>query len=145
MGKRLNEAEARALLAKGITAVLDLTSEFSEVAALRSLPYLNVPILDLTAPTEEQLRAGVEFIGKQAQGGGVYVHCKTGYSRSAAFVGAHLIATGAVGSAGEAITRMRSVRPSIVIRPEIVTVLTLFQTINKPNEQVGDQCTDGNG
>ena len=58
--------------------------------------------------------------------GRVYVHCKIGYSRSAAVVGAWLVASGAARSADEAIARLRAARPSIVIRPEAETALRKF-------------------
>jgi protein-tyrosine phosphatase len=48
----------------------------------------------------------------------VYVHCKIGYSRSAAVVGAYLCAAGAAGTVEEAITIMLRARPSLIVRPE---------------------------
>ena len=53
----------------------------------------------------------------------VYVHCKIGYSRSAAVIGAYLLTSGMVKTADEAIKLIRSKRPSIVIREEILDVL----------------------
>ncbi len=41
--------------------------------------------------------------------------------------GAYLLESGAVSSAGEAISLLRSVRPSIVIRPEAVAALNRFE------------------
>ncbi len=126
IGRRLNEHEAETLLREGVTAVLDLTAEFSEVERLRSLAYLNLPILDLTPPTPAQLRDGVDFIRTHAERGVVYVHCKIGYSRTAAFAAAYLMETGQAADPDEAMARLRQVRPSIVIRPEIVRELQEF-------------------
>ena len=66
----------------------------------------------------EQLDQGVRFIEQQTQEGIVYVHCKIGYSRSAAVVGAYLLHTGLARNADEAIAQLLAARPAIVIRPE---------------------------
>jgi protein-tyrosine phosphatase len=63
------------------------------------------------------------FIEDQSRSGIVYVHCKIGYSRSAAAVAAYLVMSAKADSAEEAFLIMRRVRPSIVIRPEVVTAL----------------------
>jgi hypothetical protein len=118
MGRRLNEKEAGRAIGQGVTAVLDLTSEFSEPSAFLAIRYLNLPVLDLTAPTPKQLAAAVEFIRREKEKGTVYVHCKIGYSRSAAVVGAYLCAAGLAGSVDEAIALMRRARPSLIVRPE---------------------------
>ena len=55
IGRSLRAAEARGLIAGGVDAVLDLTAECGETGPFLGLAYLNVPILDLTVPTAEQL------------------------------------------------------------------------------------------
>ena len=69
--------------------------------------YRNLPILDLTAPTQDQLREAVAFIAEESAQGTVYVHCKIGYSRSAAVVGAYLLASGQAATVEEAIALLR--------------------------------------
>ncbi len=118
IGRLLDDREATNAVHEGVTAVLDLTAEFSEAAPFRAIAYRNVPILDLTAPTPSQLAESVAFIDAHAVGGRVYVHCKIGYSRSAAVVGAWLVASGVAANADDAMAKLRAVRPSIVIRPE---------------------------
>jgi protein-tyrosine phosphatase len=85
-----------------------------------------MPILDLTGPSLSQLAAAVEFIRTHTRNGIVYVHCKTGFSRSAAIMGAYLLATGQAATVTEAIGILRAARPSIVIRPEVLSSLTAF-------------------
>lgn len=89
-GRLLTKREARAMSAMGITGVLDLTAEHSETRAFQGAEYLNVPVLDLTTPSSDQLDAAVAFITKHAGRGGVYVHCALGVSRSAAAVAAYI-------------------------------------------------------
>jgi protein-tyrosine phosphatase/membrane-associated phospholipid phosphatase len=127
IGRKLSNREAADAVQKGVTAVLDLTSEFSEAKPFLAIQYLNVPILDLTASTVEQLDRCVRFISENARNGAVYVHCKIGYSRSAVAVGAYLLKSGAARSAEEAMARLRAVRPSIVIRPEAALALSYYQ------------------
>lgn len=127
IGRRLNRTDASAAVAGGVTAVLDLTAEFSEVRELRNLTYWQLPILDLTAPTLEQLADAVEWIRRQSTFGIVYLHCKAGYSRTAAVAGAFLLACGEAETADEAIQRLRAARPSMVIRPEAAAAIRAFE------------------
>lgn len=127
VGRRLSNRLAAQAAAAGVSAVLDLTSEFSAPAAFRRLAYRNIPILDLTAPAQAQLHDMARFIAEQEQHGIVYVHCKIGYSRSAAAIGAWLLWTRNVKNVAEAIDRMRPSRPRMIIRPEIIAALERFQ------------------
>jgi protein-tyrosine phosphatase/membrane-associated phospholipid phosphatase len=126
IGRKLSRREAAAAVHAGVTAVLDLTAEFSEVEPFRRLTYLNLPILDLTAPTGLHLSEMTAFIAEQSRNGIVYVHCKIGYSRSAAAIAAYLLTTGQAATVSESLSILRSRRPSIVIRPEIVKALEEF-------------------
>ena len=131
MGRQLGDWEATEAIKQGVKAVIDLTDEFSEARAFRALPYLNLPVLDLTAPSRDELRTGVEFINVHRRHGTVYVHCKIGYSRSAAAVGAWLIDAGLVATVDEAVARMRSVRASLIVRPETVRALRDFHRTDR--------------
>lgn len=126
IGRVLSNRLAAQAVADGVTAVLDLTSEFSEAKPFLKTTYRNLPILDLTAPSMEQLSEMAAWIAEHAGEGDVYVHCKIGYSRSAAAVGAYLLSSGQARNADEAVERLRAVRPSIVIRPEIRAALDRF-------------------
>jgi protein-tyrosine phosphatase/membrane-associated phospholipid phosphatase len=131
IGARLTAAESAEARQKGVTAVLDLTAECAEERSLRQLTYLNIPVLDLTAPTLEQLQQAAEFIAQQEKYGVVYVHCKIGYSRSAAAVGAYLLSSGAAATVDEVVAQLRRVRPSIILRPEVLVALREFQSALK--------------
>src|SRR5439155_1985585 len=123
IGRVLSRAEAAMAVQQGVTAVVDLTAEFSEATPFRGITYINLPILDLTAPTQQQLHEAVAFIAREAVKGMVYVHCKIGYSRSAAVACAYLLASGGAATAEEAVAWLRQVRPAIVIRPEALEAL----------------------
>jgi len=126
IGRQLREQEANEAVTAGVKAVVDLTGEFSETRAFRALPYLNLPVLDLTAPSPDDLHAAIEFINAHRHEGVVYVHCKIGYSRSAAVVASWLMDGGLAATAGEAITRIRAVRPSLIVRREVICALQDF-------------------
>ena len=85
--------------------------------------YLHLPVLDLTPPTSQQLRAAVEFIERHRKDGMVLIHCKAGFSRSAAVAAAWLVATGRATNAPAAFHLLRAVRPQIVVRPEIASLV----------------------
>ena len=123
---RLNRCEAAKMCQAGVIAILDLTAEFSETSTIRALDYRSIAILDLTAPNLAQMREAVEFISQHAERGIVCVHCKVGYSRSAAVVGAYLLASGRANTVEQAVTILRNGRPTIVIRLEALAALNAF-------------------
>ena len=101
-GRLLTKREALRMRAMGVTGVLDMTAEHAETRAfqktadldsdrpmLREIEYMNVPVLDLTKPSRNQLDIAVPFIAEHARSGGVYVHCALGISRSVTSVAAH--------------------------------------------------------
>jgi len=126
LGRQLLASEARRAVQSGVTAVLDMTIEFSEPDPFCQVSYLNIPVLDLTAPTVEQLDQAARYIEAHAGEGIVYVHCKAGYSRSAAALAAYLMRSGRSGSVEAACALIRQKRPGVVIRPEILAALDKF-------------------
>ncbi len=126
IGGKLGSRFANRALCFGVTSVLDLSAEFSEAKPFRKINYRDIPVLDLTAPTQAQLAEMSEFIGNHSRNGTVYVHCKIGYSRSAAAVAAYLIMSGKAKTAEEAFAIIRRARPSVVIRPEVIFALSEF-------------------
>lgn len=127
VGRRLDDAEAGEAVGRGVTAVLDLTAEYGECARFLSLPYRNVQVLDLTAPTVAHLDDAVAFIRDHHPRGSVYVHCALGYSRSACVVAAYLLAEGIAATVAEAIEYVRRARPEIVMTPQLLYLLRAYQ------------------
>lgn len=104
-----------ALREAGITAVLDMSAEFSRGSAAAGLRYFNVPVLDLVAPTTAQLQQAATFINmERAAGGCVLVHCALGLSRSACAVAAAEVAAGR--GMAEALEQLRLAQPRVVLR-----------------------------
>ncbi|MBI1375480.1 MAG: hypothetical protein GC159_22430 [Phycisphaera sp.] len=89
-GRILTAFEAQQLVDAGCAAVLDLTAEHAEPDALLKLNYLNVPILDLTAPDQSQIDKATAFIHEHIEAGPVFVHCGLGRSRSVAITDHYL-------------------------------------------------------
>lgn len=118
LGRRLGGAEVSMLETLGVRAVLDLTCELGEPLPMRCRgAYLCLPLLDATAPTMEQLRAGAAWIGERLAEGPVYVHCALGHGRSATFVAAWLLLSGRAASVEEAVSRIAAARPGIGLHP----------------------------
>ncbi len=91
-------------------AVVDLTAEMPVKARY------SIPVLDLVLPNAEQIKAAVAAI--EAAPRPVLVCCALGYSRSATVAAAWLVAVGQAESAAEAITKVRQVRPQVVLSKE---------------------------
>lgn len=114
-GRRLSTREAESV--KWVSA-LDLAGEFAEIPSLRALPgYRSLPVLDTTAPTEEQLRDASTWLARATESGPVYVHCALGHGRSACVVIAHLLLTGQVDTITEGTKLLQSLRPGVRLHP----------------------------
>ena len=129
IGRVLNNVEADELLNNGVTAVVDMTCEFSEADNFIALnkKYLNIQVLDLTAPSIASLDQVADFIMAESREGAVYVHCKIGYSRSVAAVAAYLLKSNKVNTVKEAIKIIKKARPTVVIREEILNILNRYK------------------
>jgi hypothetical protein len=113
-GRRLTSREAGRLFPRGCVAVLDVAGELPEARWLREVQrYRSLPLLDGTAPTEDQLREAVDWLRELISIGPVYVHCALGHGRSATIVIAYLLAAGVVDSAQEGVRRLRSLRSGV--------------------------------
>jgi len=116
------------------SAVLDVTAEFSLSPATRKLPNGSVPLLDLMAPSVEQLAQAVAALTELTPHGPVLVHCALGYSRSAIVVAAWLLQHGVVITPDAAIRQVHAARPQAVFSAAHQTALAAYQEVCQPAE-----------
>jgi hypothetical protein len=121
-GRRLTPREAEAA---GWASVLDLAGEFPASRAVER--YRSLPVLDATAPTEDELRSAAAWLAEAVGSGPVYVHCALGHGRSACVVIAYLLSVGAVGTVAEGERRLRSLRPGVRLHPPQRRLLRQFE------------------
>ncbi len=132
IGRLLNHAEAELALSAGVSAVLDLTSEFSENPVLMSKPYLNIPTRDLTALNRAEIQLALDFIQLHETNGIVYIHCKAGFSRSVIVAAAYLLKSNRASNVSEALRLIQKNRPEVVFRPEVYIALEDYQRFQNP-------------
>jgi len=103
-----------------VSAVLDLSAEFSKRNRFaKSIIETSRPRSNCSNPGAAR---GDGRIHRQSlRNGAVYVHCKIGYSRSAAAVAAYLIMSEKSEHLERSIRDDSPARPSIVIRPEVIS------------------------
>ena len=111
---RLSGSDVAALKEEGVDAILDVTAEFDGLdwsAYQYDCAYLNIPILDHTSPTPEQLTTAINWIQQQTSAGKkVVVHCALGRGRSVLTVAAWLLAKDQTLSVMDAMNQIQSVR-----------------------------------
>lgn len=99
--------------------IIDLCAELPRLAGPdphhAERRYHALPVLDLTAPPPETLRAAAALIERRRSAGPVLVCCALGYGRSATAVAFWLAATGRCRDADAAFAAIRAVRPRIVL------------------------------
>lgn len=92
---RLFPDDIESLRSNGVTAILDVTAEFDGLdwsSQDANLAYLNIPVLDHTAPNVDQLSEAIKWIAKQLHGDGkVVIHCALGRGRSVLVTAAFLL------------------------------------------------------
>lgn len=95
VGRRLFGSDIEQLKNEGINAILDVTAEFDALdwsSENANIAYLNVPVLDHKAPSEQQIHQAMQWIQQQhQQGRKVLVHCALGRGRSVFMVAAYLL------------------------------------------------------
>jgi hypothetical protein len=126
VGGQMNASGWQWLAARGLTADLNLRSEFDDAAhGIVPQSYLWLPTDDDHAPTLEQLQAGVDFIRCNVEGGGrVYVHCAGGVGRAPTMAVAYLVSTGL--GVDQAWALVRATRPFVTPTPPQLAALERF-------------------
>ncbi|WP_395750443.1 protein-tyrosine phosphatase family protein [Prosthecobacter sp.] len=100
----------------GITAVLDMTAEFSEPASVRSgIRYIVLPTLDASAPSPEALLATLRTLKPDEH---AFIHCAQGHGRTGLAALALLLLRGEVPGIEEGLAMLRNIRPGIGLSPE---------------------------
>ncbi|GGO67853.1 diacylglycerol kinase family protein [Bowmanella pacifica] len=114
LGARLSSSDVEFIRTQGICAVLDVTAEFNGLnwaVEEQDIHYLNVPVLDHSAPDAAQLNLAINWLHKQhRQGHKVLVHCALGRGRSVLVSAAYLLATQPKSSAEEVLEGIRAIR-----------------------------------
>ena len=103
----------------GIATVIDLTAEFSRPRG--DVVWRSFPCLDLVAPDGETLSRAADAIDAAQRP--VLVVCALGYGRSVAALAVWLVRSGEAATIGEALDRLRRVRPRLSPRPAQITVM----------------------
>lgn len=108
---------------------LDLTAEFPASDLSVGCQHISVPMLDLIAPPQDQLRRAVDALDALHKAHGhkpVLVHCALGFSRSALVVAAWLMHSKRAATPHDALALVRAARPQIVFRTSYENALKEF-------------------
>ena len=97
-----------------VDAILDVTAEFDGLdwtAYQEDYKYLNVPVLDHTSPTSEQLVLAINWLNQLiSDNKNVVVHCALGRGRSVLVVAAYLLAKNPSLSVDDALRQINQIR-----------------------------------
>ena len=131
VGPQFNAAGKRALERAGITAVVNLRTEYDDAAYGLAFPhYCYLPTIDVDSPSPAHFQKGVDFIQTQiAAGGKVYIHCKAGVGRAPTLAAAYLIAQGH--SLDDAEALIKQARPFITITPPQRAALQRYEAAQR--------------
>jgi len=107
-----------------ISMIVSLTED-SLPAESFGFSSLHLPVVDMSAPTVEQLKGFVSVVSEQlAAGERVSVHCTAGKGRTGTFLAAYFIHQGM--TPAQAIDKIRSLRPGSIETEDQVAVLYSF-------------------
>jgi atypical dual specificity phosphatase len=112
---------------QGIEVLVSLTEEppRRDWVNQAGLLVFHEPVVDMEAPTQEQLDRCVSAIARaHAHDMGVAVHCGAGMGRTGVVLAAYLVHKGM--SAREAIARVRKLRPGSIETPEQAEAVAEF-------------------
>lgn len=122
-----NQAHLGILSKMGVTAEIDLEEE-KQITPPKITIYLWLPTKDKTAPTLDQIEAGVALMHSLVKTGKkVYVHCRLGHGRSPTLIAAYFISEGK--TLEEAIKIIKAARPEIHLESSQLEVLHEYQQL----------------
>ena len=111
---RMSNKHVDLLNENNVDAILDVTAEFDGLdwtAYQEDYKYLNIPVLDHTSPTSEQLVLAINWLNQQVSDNkNVVVHCALGRGRSVLVVAAYLLAKNPNLSVDEALKQINQIR-----------------------------------
>ena len=111
---RMSSQHVDLLNENNVDAILDVTAEFDGLdwtAYQEDYKYLNVPVLDHTSPTAEQLVLAINWLNQQiSDNKNVVVHCALGRGRSVLVVAAYLLAKNPSLSVDDALRQINQIR-----------------------------------
>lgn len=114
LGCRMSNKHVALLNENQIDAILDVTAEFDGLdwtAYQEDYRYLNIPVLDHTSPSSEQLVLAINWLNQQiSDGKNVVVHCALGRGRSVLVVAAYLLAKDPKLSVDDALKQINEIR-----------------------------------
>lgn len=129
VGPQFNAAGKRKLEREGITAVVNLRTEYDDAAHGLAFPlYCYLPTVDDDSPSSEHFQTGVDFIDSVVKDGGkVYIHCKAGVGRAPTMAAAYLVSQGY--TVDNAVELIKRTRPFITITPPQMAALRTYETL----------------
>jgi predicted protein tyrosine phosphatase len=131
VGGAIPAGEYQRFVDAGITHLVDVREDSeidTDLALLGHLEIsrLQVPVINHTAPTDEQLSKVAEWVGGKDDGAVVYVHCGAGIGRAATIAVGILLHESI--PLADAIEKVRKVRPEIHINAD---QLAWLQTVEE--------------
>ncbi len=104
LGGTLMFDDIERLQRQGVQAVVNLCAERQDDERRldkANMVYLWLPVLDMCAPTFEQIEQGLRWVQRQLQGGHIiYIHCAAGVGRSTTFLACWYIYDRGMSAAG---------------------------------------------
>lgn len=109
-----SRTEVQWLYQQGIRGIVSMTERSLPSDWTGDISYLHLPTVDMTAPTQENIDAAMNFIQEHVKAGKpVMVHCAAGLGRAGTILACYLVKYQNK-TAGEAISDLRRIRPGSI-------------------------------